>query len=91
MRTLGQRVLGKLGAEGVFCVAIPAAGLGIALKLADGASRALGPVVLETLVQLALVSPNELGPLAAHHRPVLKNWRGTSIGEIQATFELERT
>jgi L-asparaginase II len=90
MRTLGDRVLGKLGAEGVFCVAIPAAELGIALKIADGGSRALGPVTLEALIQLGIVGRHELGPLVAHHRPVLKNWRGTSIGEIQPTFELSR-
>jgi L-asparaginase II len=90
MRALGERVLGKLGAEGVFCVAIPEAELGLALKIEDGASRALGPVVLEGLIQLGIVARDELGPLSTHHRPVLKNWRGTSIGEIRPILELER-
>ena len=89
-QVLGDRFLAKLGAEGVFCVAIPAAELGLALKIEDGASRALGPVVLEALIQLGVVTPEELGPLAAHHRPVLKNWRGTSIGELRPSFQLNR-
>ncbi|HWN81520.1 MAG TPA: asparaginase [Candidatus Udaeobacter sp.] len=89
-QVLGARLLAKLGAEGVFCVAIPSAGLGVALKIEDGAPRALGVVVMETLLQLGVVTSDELGPLAAHHRPVLKNWRETSIGELRPAFELSR-
>jgi len=90
VQVLGDRLLAKLGAEGMFCVAIPTAELGLALKIEDGGSRALGSVVLEALIQLGIVTPNELGPLAGHHRPVLKNWRETSIGELRPAFVLAR-
>ena len=89
MRTLGHRLIGKLGAEGVFCVAVAEPELGLALKLEDGASRALGPVVLEALVQLGVIAADELGPLGAHRLVALKNWRGTPIGEIRAVVALE--
>ena len=46
MRATAGRVLGKEGAEGVFCLACPEAGWGAAFKVRDGAMRAIGPAVL---------------------------------------------
>lgn len=46
-------VLVKVGAEGVYCAAIPEVGIGIALKIADGAARA-AEVAIVTLVRFAL-------------------------------------
>jgi L-asparaginase II len=51
-RTSGA-VLAKVGAEGVYCAAIPDLGVGVALKISDGASRAAEAAVV-AVVRLAL-------------------------------------
>lgn len=82
------RILGKMGAEGVFAVTVPDEGIGLALKVEDGARRALYPVVTEALFQLGLLSAEETKALSAFHRPVLRNWKGTIIGELVPEFSL---
>lgn len=82
------RILGKMGAEGVFAVTVPDEGLALVLKVEDGAQRALYPVVTEALSQLCLLSAEENRALAAFHRPVLRNWKGTIIGELVPDFIL---
>jgi L-asparaginase II len=89
MATLGGRLMGKGGAEGLFCVAVPEADLGFAVRIEDGSARAIGPVVLDVLRQLGVVSEEELGPLAHTHAPQLRNWRGIVVGHIQPVFKLE--
>ena len=41
----------KTGAEGVFCAALPAQGLGIALKCDDGAARAAEVVMAAVIAR----------------------------------------
>jgi len=48
----GGTVLLKSGAEGVMCAAVPATGLGVAVKAIDGASRAAEAVLARLLLQL---------------------------------------
>jgi L-asparaginase II len=91
MSTLGGRLVGKGGAEGLFCVGVPEADLGFAVRIEDGSSRAIGPVVLEVLRQLQVVGEEELGPLGHTHVPQLRNWRGHVVGHIQPVFALERS
>jgi L-asparaginase II len=64
----------KGGAEGVLCASGPG-GLGVALKVADGADRALGPAAAAFLGTLG----HELPSLRT--RP-LANSRGERIGEV---------
>ena len=40
MEILGERAFIKVGAEGVYCAALPELGYGIALKIDDGGTRA---------------------------------------------------
>jgi L-asparaginase II len=87
---LGGRLIAKGGAEGLFCVAVPEADIGVAVRIEDGSSRALGAVVLALLDQLEVVRPEELGPLAPLREPVVKNWRGLRVGAIRPTFTLSR-
>lgn len=87
--TTGGRVLGKEGAEGVYCVAIRGPRpMGIAVKIADGAKRARDAVVLDLLAQLGALSGGEQRELAAFARPQLVNHRGTTVGEIVSEVEL---
>jgi L-asparaginase II len=68
--------LAKGGAEGLVCAAGPA-GIGVALKTEDGASRAHVPALAVFLRRLGVDLPD------LEVRPVL-NTRGASVGEIVA-------
>lgn len=77
-------VIAKVGAEGVHSVTVPSLGLGIAVKVEDGALRAQHIAVLSALQQLGVL-PAELTPrLAEFARRPLKNTRGERVGELRA-------
>jgi L-asparaginase II len=88
VQTVG-RLFAKVGAEGMYCVGVPGAELGIALKVEDGSSRALGPAVLACLRQLDLISEEDLGALHAHAYPELVNSRGEVVGQIRPAVVLD--
>ena len=66
----------KGGAEGLLCAAGPA-GLGVAVKVEDGATRATRPAVAELLRRLG-IETGDLGVV------LLENSRGELVGEIVA-------
>ena len=82
------RLFTKVGAEGVFCAAIPEMGMGIALKCDDGATRA-AEVMIAAVVRKLLARDDPLrAALAPMARPALKNWRGTEVGELRPAEKL---
>jgi L-asparaginase II len=76
-------VITKVGAEGVHCVAVPALGLGLAVKVEDGAIRAQHVAVLR-LLQLVGALPGALSPRLQDWavRPI-RNTRGETVGEVR--------
>jgi L-asparaginase II len=77
------KVIAKIGAEGVHSVAIIDEGIGIAIKVEDGAQRAQFPAVLSVL-QHYHVLPKTLPPrLAEFMQRALRNTRGEVIGEVR--------
>jgi len=83
MGRLGERVFVKTGAEGVFCAAIPSRGLGVALKIDDGAGRAAEVAMAALIGRLAELSPGDEEALARWTAPRLSNWKGLPVGEIR--------
>ena len=77
----------KGGAEGVQVIGIRSAGIGIALKAADGSARGLHPAIVSVLQQLGLL-PAQGGSLAAWLHPQLRNLRGLHIGEVRPVVSL---
>lgn len=77
------KVLVKSGAEGIITASIPAHGLGIAVKIADGSSRARGAVLLEIIMQMNVLSDNEIHQLDHHINPQVLNSRHEIVGEIR--------
>lgn len=77
------RIVAKIGAEGVHCVAVLDAGIGLVVKVEDGSMRAQYPAVLR-LLQLIGALPDELPPRLAEQmvRPV-RNSRGETVGCVQ--------
>jgi L-asparaginase II len=71
-------VLIKEGAEGVYCGAIPACGIGIAVKAEDGAGRAASAAMAHALRRLGA-----LDRAAEMLDPVLRNHAGREIGRVQ--------
>jgi L-asparaginase II len=76
-------VLAKTGAEGVITAALPERGLGIALKIADGSSRARSVALFAILDYLGALSDEEKQQLQEHISPTLVNSRGLEVGEIR--------
>lgn len=77
------RIVGKMGAEGVFALTVPEQSLGFVLKVEDGNQRALYPAVIEALRQLDLLRESEVRALSAFHTPIVTNWQGTEVGIIK--------
>jgi L-asparaginase II len=84
MGHFGARVLVKTGAEGVFCGAVPQAGIGIALKCDDGAHRASETAMAKVLAGLDVWTGEERTELAAFAEVTLKNWRKFEVGKVRA-------
>ncbi len=80
MTATGPAVFSKTGAEGVFCVALPTLGLGLALKCDDGAGRASEAATAAILRRLLPDLSEVLADLA---RPTLRNWNGIAVGEVR--------
>jgi L-asparaginase II len=77
-------VISKVGAEGVHSITVPGMGLGIAIKVEDGAVRAQTVAVIKVL-QLMGVLPEALTPrLAEWAMRAIRNTRGEIVGEIRA-------
>ncbi|GAB3540271.1 asparaginase [Noviherbaspirillum agri] len=88
MQTVPGDWVAKGGAEGVQAIGIRSAGLGIAVKVADGNARALYPAVLSVMRQLTLLSSTDGTPLSAWERPHITNLRGIRTGEVRAAVSL---
>jgi L-asparaginase II len=75
-------VLAKIGAEGMHSVAVLDQGIGLAVKVEDGAPRAQFPAVLRLLQSLDAL-PATLPPRLAEFlvRPV-RNTRGEVVGDV---------
>jgi len=83
MANLPGRVFMKTGAEGVYCGGFPELGVGFALKIDDGATRASAGTAM-TLIEH--VFPEAKGLM---RRNILKSWRGLEVGKIRTAPALQ--
>lgn len=83
MRAAPGRVALKTGAEAVYTAILPGLGLGLALKIADGATRASEAALVALLAHLGVI---ETAHPAASRRlgGALRNWRGLEMGMLRA-------
>ena len=87
MRAMDHKVAIKTGAEGVFVAIIPEKRLGIALKIADGATRASEAAIAAILVKYGVLDANHPATLARMNPP-LTNRRDIKVGEIRPVAAL---
>ncbi|MFL9920459.1 asparaginase [Paraburkholderia fungorum] len=78
----------KVGADGVHTIGIRSTGVGVAIKIADGNFDAVYATTIAVLKQLGLPLETEGTPLAKWADPVLRNVRGTAVGQLKATVQL---
>jgi L-asparaginase II len=85
MEIAAGKALVKTGAEGMYMAAIPAKGLGIALKIEDGAARAAEVLMAALLSRHAGLEDAQQAKLAALLHPPVTNVAGLRVGEIAPT------
>ena len=78
----GGMAIIKTGAEGVYVAAIPALGLGIALKIDDGAARAAEVAMGHLLLRHAALGDAACRKLEAMITPSINNAAGRVVGGI---------
>jgi len=83
MEAAGGRVMIKMGAEGVYCGAVPELGLGLALKCDDGGVRAAEVMVAAVLQKLLADDAALSATFADMARPLLANWNGITVGALR--------
>lgn len=87
MEATKGKLIGKIGAEAVYCLGIKKGNLGVCLKIADGSERAVFPVVIQLLLELGVLESNEYDKLKHWHKATLKNNLEEIIGNITPVFQ----
>ena len=82
MEIAAGKAVVKTGAEGMYMAAIPAKGLGIALKIEDGAARAAEIVTAALLARYAGFDDAQKLKLESLLHPPITNVVGLRVGEI---------
>ncbi len=91
IKNTNGKLVGKLGAEGVYCVGLKKEGIGIAVKIEDGNySRAISPAVIRCLEDLKVLDDMELEALSSFRSFTNRNNTGNVVGEVKASFHLEK-
>ena len=82
MRAMAGPTVVKTGAEGVFVAILPERGLGVAVKIQDGATRASQNLMASILVRLGVAEAEN--PLVQKYlKPTLTNFAGLDVGYIK--------
>jgi L-asparaginase II len=92
MQRLGERVFMKVGAEGLYCAALPSRGRGVAIRIDDGNNARAAEVaiaaVIATVIEAALALAAAAALLHGYSEGVLRNWRGVEVGALRASDAL---
>jgi L-asparaginase II len=89
LMTATADVVAKEGAEALLCAVSLEAGIGVAVKIHDGGSRATGPALLTVLDQLGLLPPGARRRLRPRLRPVVRGGGGP-VGHLEPVLTLSR-
>ncbi len=72
----------KTGAEGVFVAIVPEKRMGIAVKVADGTTRASECAIAALLVRIGVLNPEHSATVGTM-TPTLRNWDGLEVGALR--------
>ncbi len=84
----GGKAIGKIGAEGMYCIAAPEKKIGICIKISDGRERATYPVTLHILRQFDILDDEAFNSLSIWAYPPLKNHKGHLVGYTIPVFDI---
>ncbi len=87
MRAMQGRAAIKTGAEGVYVGIVPERRIGIALKVADGTTRAAECTIAAVLIALGVLDPDHPATRKRHRAPIT-NWRGLTTGRLDPAADL---
>ena len=73
-----------------YAVGIKDKGIGIALKMEDGASSIVPYAILSVLTQLGVITPEEACSLPRYHDKNLYNNHHAVVGRTELAFQLEQ-
>jgi len=92
MQRLGARVFCKVGAEGMYCAALPERGLGVAIKIRDGNNARAAEVVMAAAIEaLVALQADDAEFMRGWSDVTLRNWNGIEVGALRPTDTLRRT
>jgi L-asparaginase II len=83
VRASGGRLFAKVGAEGVYVIGVRGAGVGLAVKLADGQGRGLFPLVVDLCERFGWLAGDALDELFRWRAGDLTNWSGRTVGRVE--------
>jgi L-asparaginase II len=83
MELTGDKAFIKTGAEGVYCAAFPELGLGVAIKVDDGAGRAAEVLMGRLLVHFGILSEGQAAGLGGLFVTPVLNRAGRRVGDIR--------
>jgi L-asparaginase II len=88
MEAFPARAFVKTGAEGVFCGFVPGEGVGFALKVDDGATRASQVAVAALLHRIGAITADDIAAAPSLFATPVLTRRGAEAGTIQAVGPL---
>jgi L-asparaginase II len=89
MARLGERVFCKVGAEGVYCAALPGRGLGVAIKIDDGNTARACEVAMAAVIEaFVALDDGEASFMRSLSEATITNWNGIQVGRLVATDTL---
>ena len=89
LRAAEGSLIGKVGAEAVYCVGVKGRDLGIAIKVDDGnGARPLRPTVIRVLKTLGVLNDGQVAALGSFAEPPVYNDVGAKVGFTRSVVEL---
>jgi L-asparaginase II len=86
MERLGERVFMKVGAEGVYCAALPELGLGVAIKIDDGNNARAAEVVVAAVIEALLpLADADAAFVGGFSDCTLHNCNDIAVGALRAS------
>ena len=91
METTGKKIIGKTGADGVYCLAIPEHKLGICIKIDDGKMGPQYLVAQNLLYKSGLLTDEENSKLSHYAVQEQKNFGKSTTGILDVNPEISLT
>ena len=88
MEIAGDRVVGKTGADGIYCIGLIKEKIGIAIKIDDGKMGPQYHVAHSLLKQLGILRNEELKALKEFENPEILNYAKNKVGELKIADKL---